>query len=194
MIKERRYYFRKSVDSESVLCYNKARVKRQIMFPLPFIFIRPWRSWISQQIPILKAGGSNPSGRATRLNLDAIRVPGSAFYFVSSLAFIVEYLFCQRYPSRGDEIDVPPDSFQYSCWFPGFLGQVFQNRPTVDVQPQKEQKQQKTAFLLLLRKAVFSFFRHRQRNDFRLSVRAVLEFDRGRRRWGLTGSRDGRND
>ena len=34
MIKERRYYFRKSVDSESVLCYNKARVKRQIMFPI----------------------------------------------------------------------------------------------------------------------------------------------------------------
>ena len=27
-------------------------------------YIRPWRSWISQQIPILKAGGSNPSGRA----------------------------------------------------------------------------------------------------------------------------------
>jgi hypothetical protein len=64
----------------------------------------------------------------------------------------------------------------------------------VDVQPPKEQKQQKTAFLLLLRKAVFSFFRHRQRNDFRLSVRAVLEFDRGRRRWGSTCSRDGRND
>ena len=34
MIKERRYYFRKSVDSESVLCYNKTRVKRQIMFPI----------------------------------------------------------------------------------------------------------------------------------------------------------------
>ena len=28
------------------------------------MFIRPWRSWISQQIPILEAGGSNPSGRA----------------------------------------------------------------------------------------------------------------------------------
>ena len=74
-----------------------------------------------------------------------------------------------------------PDFFQYSCGFPGFLGPIFQNRPTVDVQPPKEQKQQKAAFLLLLRKAVFSFFRHRQRNDFRLSVRAVLGFDRGRR-------------
>jgi hypothetical protein len=29
-------------------------------------YIRPWRSWISQQIPILKAGGSNPSGRTKR--------------------------------------------------------------------------------------------------------------------------------
>ena len=29
--------------------------------------IRPWRSWISQQIPILKAGGSNPSGRAKKV-------------------------------------------------------------------------------------------------------------------------------
>ena len=27
-------------------------------------YIRPWRSWISQWIPIPKAGGSNPSGRA----------------------------------------------------------------------------------------------------------------------------------
>ena len=87
-----------------------------------------------------------------------------------------------------------PDFFQYSCGFPGFLGPIFQNRPTVDVQPPKEQKQQKTAFLLLLRKAVLSFFRHRQRNDFRLSVRAVLEFDRRRRLWGSTCSRDGRND
>ena len=26
--------------------------------------IRPWRSWITQQIPILKIGGSNPFGRA----------------------------------------------------------------------------------------------------------------------------------
>lgn len=26
--------------------------------------IRPWRNWISQWIPIPKAGGSNPSGRA----------------------------------------------------------------------------------------------------------------------------------
>lgn len=30
---------------------------------------RPWRSWISQQIPILKAGGSNPSGRAIKYSI-----------------------------------------------------------------------------------------------------------------------------
>ena len=33
------------------------------------MFIRPWRSWISQQIPILEAGGSNPSGRAKKEDL-----------------------------------------------------------------------------------------------------------------------------
>ena len=27
---------------------------------------RSWRSWITQQIPILKNGGSNPSGRAKK--------------------------------------------------------------------------------------------------------------------------------
>ena len=97
-------------------------------------------------------------------------------------------------PKKGWRNCCHPDFFQYSCGFPGFLRSIFQNRPTVDVQPPKEQKQHKTAFLLLHRKAVFSFFRRRQRNDFRLSVRVVLGFDRGRRRWGLTGSRDGRND
>ena len=97
-------------------------------------------------------------------------------------------------PKKGWRNRCHPDFFQYSCGFPGFLGPIFQNRPTVDVQPPKEQKQHKTAFLLLHRKAVFSFFRRRQRNDFRLSVRVVLGFDRGRRRWGLTGSRDGRKD
>ena len=84
-----------------------------------------------------------------------------------------------------------PYFFQYSWGFPGFLGPVFQNRPTVDVPPPKEPKNR---FPNKNREAVFSFFRHRQRNDFRLSVRAVLEFDRGRRRWGSTCSRDGRND
>lgn len=30
------------------------------------IRFRPWRSWITQQIPILKIGGSNPFGRAMK--------------------------------------------------------------------------------------------------------------------------------
>ena len=34
----------------------------------------------------------------TKLSLDAIRVPGSAFYFAFSLAF-VWYLFYQRFPA-----------------------------------------------------------------------------------------------
>ena len=46
-------------------------------------------------------------------------------------------------PKKGWRNRCHPDFFQYSCGFPGFLGPVFQNRPTVDVQPPKEQKQQK---------------------------------------------------
>ena len=42
------------------MCYNNCRKAAGI----PAADTRPWRSWISQQIPILKAGGSNPSGRA----------------------------------------------------------------------------------------------------------------------------------
>ena len=76
---------------------------------------------------------------------------------------------------------------QCSCGFLGFLGPIFQNRPTVDVQPPKGQKQQKNRFLIFIREAVFSFFRHRQRNDFRRPVRDVLGFDRGRRCFRETG-------
>ena len=57
---------------------------------------------------------------------------------------MVGYLFVNASQGVGDEIDVTP-IFQHSCGFSGFLGTIFQNRPTVDVQPQKEQK---TAFLI----------------------------------------------
>ena len=71
-----------------------------------------------------------------------------------------------------------PLFFQYSWGFPGFLGPVFQNRPTVDVQPPKEQKQKKTAFLLLLRKAFFHF----------LDTGREMIFDGpSEMSWGLTG-------
>ena len=118
-------------------------------------------------------------------------------------------------PRRGDEIDVTPIFFSIHAGFRAFQGRFFKIAPPWMSNPQKS-KNSKNRLLVtvnctlfvrqynilnnkwgavqLLRKAVFSFFRHRQRNDFRLSVRAVLEFDRGRRRWGLTGSRDGRND
>ena len=46
-------------------------------------------------------------------------------------------------PKQGWRNRCHPCFFQYSCGFPGFSGPIFQNRPTVDVQPQKEQKQQK---------------------------------------------------
>ena len=40
---------------------NREKIK---IFLAISLFIRSWRSWISQQIPILKDGGSNPSERA----------------------------------------------------------------------------------------------------------------------------------
>ena len=46
-------------------------------------------------------------------------------------------------PKKGWRNCCHPDFFQYSCGFPGFLRSIFQIRPTVDVQPPKEQKQQK---------------------------------------------------
>ena len=81
-------------------------------------------------------------------------------------------------PKKGWRNCCHPDFFQYSCGFPGFLRSIFQNRPTVDVQPPKEQKQKKTAFLLLLRKAFFHF----------LDTGREMIFDcPSGLSWGLTG-------
>ena len=35
-------------------------------FLITVLNIRPWRNWITQQIPILEIGGSNPFGRAKK--------------------------------------------------------------------------------------------------------------------------------
>ena len=56
----------------------------------------------------------------TRLSLDAIRVPGSAFYFVSSLAFMVGYLFVNASQGVGDEIVVTPIFFSIHAGFRAF--------------------------------------------------------------------------
>ena len=56
----------------------------------------------------------------TRLSLDAIRVPGSAFYFVSSLEFMVGYLFVNASQGVGDEIDVTPIFFSIHAGFRAF--------------------------------------------------------------------------
>ena len=40
--------------------------RRARCFPRTIVYDRPWRRWITQQIPILKIGGSNPSGRAIK--------------------------------------------------------------------------------------------------------------------------------
>lgn len=36
-------------------------------FLITALNIRPWRNWITQQIPILEIGGSNPFGRASQV-------------------------------------------------------------------------------------------------------------------------------
>ena len=43
------------------------KIKLRDGYPSPYI--RLWRSWITQQIPILKNGGSNPFGRARPVRL-----------------------------------------------------------------------------------------------------------------------------
>ena len=39
------------------------------LFTFNYKYIRLWRSWITQQIPILKNGGSNPLKRAKKLGV-----------------------------------------------------------------------------------------------------------------------------
>ncbi len=57
-------------------------------------------SAVERRLPKPKVAGSNPVSRSTRLSLDAIRVPGSAFSFAFSLAFMAGYLFCNATPRR----------------------------------------------------------------------------------------------
>ena len=133
--------------------------------------------------------GSNPVIR-TRLSLDAIRVPGSAFYFVSSLAFMVGYLFVNASQGVGDEIVVTQIVLVF-IWVSGLFRGDFSKSPHRGCPTPKRAK---SRFPNKNRKAVLSFFRHRQGNNFRWPVRDVLGIDRGRRRWGSTCSRDGRND
>ena len=124
--------------------------------------------------------GSIPVSRSTRLSLDAIRVPGSAFYFVSSLAFMVGYLFVNASQGVGDEIVVTQIVLVF-IWASGLFRADFSKSPQRGCPTPKRTKTAKNRLLVTAQEGVFSFFRHRQRNDFRLSVRAVLGFDRGRR-------------
>lgn len=48
---------------------------------MPSFYIRLWRSWITQQIPILKNGGSNPFGRAITIRLHRKMQP---YFFCST--------------------------------------------------------------------------------------------------------------
>ena len=64
----------------------------------------------------------------TRLSLDAIRVPGSAFYFVSSLAFMVGYLFVNASQGVGDEIVVTQIVLVF-IWVSGLFRANFSKPP-----------------------------------------------------------------
>ena len=93
---------------------------------------------------------------STRLSRNAYRVPGSAFYFVSSLAFMVGYLFVNASQGVGDEIVVTQIVLVF-IWVSGLFRVGFSKPPYLDVQPPKEQKRQKTASLFLLGKRFFHF-------------------------------------
>lgn len=53
-------------------------------------YIHPWRNWITQQIPILENGGSNPFGWAKKIK-DTI--------------VVVSFAFCNTKKSKGFEAD-----------------------------------------------------------------------------------------
>lgn len=63
-------------------------------------YIRPWRSWISQQIPILKAGGSNPSGRT--INAASVFTMLAAFYFFATAG---AYMGKKVHDNSADKLD-----------------------------------------------------------------------------------------
>ena len=80
---------------------------------------------------------------STRLSRNAYRVPGSAFYFVSSLAFMVGYLFVNASQGVGDEIDVTPIFFSIHAGFRAFQGRFFKIAPPWMSNPQKSKNSKK---------------------------------------------------
>lgn len=93
------------------LLFSGRRGKITVALKRHMIEYPPWRSWISQQIPILKAGGSNPSGRGHNQNPvdlcrrdfgffgsldDTIRRPNTASRTISPLP---AFLFLEKLPA-----------------------------------------------------------------------------------------------
>ena len=93
---------------------------------------------------------------------------------------MVGYLFVNASQGVGDEIVVTQIVLVF-IWVSGLFRVDFSKPPYLDVQPPKEQKQQKTAFLIKIGKR-FCHSLDTDRNNFRWPVRDVLGIDRGRRR------------
>ena len=72
---------------------NREKIK---IFPTISLFIRSWRSWISQQIPILKDGGSNPSERAkTNKPRPGFKLRRSFNFYSQNILLFLIYAFIQ---------------------------------------------------------------------------------------------------
>ena len=62
-------------------------------------YIHPWRNWITQQIPILENGGSNPFGWAKKIK-DTIVVVSQ---LVEKVQHLLGFLLFLWYNKSGDE-------------------------------------------------------------------------------------------
>ena len=95
----------------------------------------------------------------TRLSLDAIRVPGSAFYFVSSLAFMVGYLFVNASQGVGDEIVVTQIVLVF-IWVSGLFRANFSKPPHRGCPTPKRAKKRSFCMYSALVVAAHSLFRN----------------------------------
>ena len=96
---------------------------------------------------------------STRLSRNAYRVPGSAFYFVSSLAFMVGYLFVNASQGVGDEIVVTQIVLVF-IWVSGLFRANFSKPPHRGCPTPKRAKKRSFCMYSALVVAAHSLFRN----------------------------------